>query len=216
MCSARRSGCGLSVLARHRGGIVAGRRRHATSMSAQWRQRSPTCFRPVPICPYPKAAVHLRPPWPMAGRTVTTTASECSGVDILRANFKTKTHAISVGSKAAIVLQRRLGDLRPYAAGQFTTYRLRPHGAVAFRRRHLRVFVFSELSGKESRDPFELGLRFEKAMPLTGLHLDASLPSFLCSLLQPTRHSTAPFPVGCQGRHRSSRQRRVARRRQPR
>ena len=85
------------------------------------------------------------------------------GVDSLRANFK--TNAISGRLEGGYRVATAIGDVTPYAAGQFTTYRLPSYmEQVAF---GAGTFALNYAGKDVTATRSELGLRGEKAMPLT-------------------------------------------------
>ena len=91
-------------------------------------------------------------------RTVTA-----DGIDSLRANFK--TNAISGRLEGGYRVATAVGDVTPYAAGQFTTYRLPSYmEQVAF---GAGTFALN-YSGKDvTATRSELGMKAEKAVPMT-------------------------------------------------
>jgi autotransporter-associated beta strand protein len=85
------------------------------------------------------------------------------GIDSLRANFK--TNAISGRLEGGYRVATAVGDITPYAAGQFTNYRLPSYmEQVAF---GAGTFALN-YSGKDvTATRSELGMKAEKAVPMT-------------------------------------------------
>jgi uncharacterized protein with beta-barrel porin domain len=85
------------------------------------------------------------------------------GIDSLRANFK--TNAISGRLEGGYKVATAVGDITPYAAGQFTSYRLPSYmEQVAF---GAGTFALN-YSGKDvTATRSELGMKAEKAVPMT-------------------------------------------------
>jgi uncharacterized protein with beta-barrel porin domain len=91
-------------------------------------------------------------------RTVTA-----AGIDSLRANFK--TNAISGRLEGGYKVATGAGDITPYAAGQFTTYRLPSYmEQVAF---GAGTFALNYAGKDVTATRSELGMKAEKAVPMT-------------------------------------------------
>jgi autotransporter-associated beta strand protein len=89
------------------------------------------------------------------------------GIDSLRANFK--TNAISGRLEGGYRVATAVGDITPYAAGQFTSYRLPSYmEQVAF---GAGTFALNYNGKDVTASRTELGLRGEKAVPLTDVTL---------------------------------------------
>jgi autotransporter-associated beta strand protein len=85
------------------------------------------------------------------------------GIDSLRANFK--TNAISGRLEGGYKVATGAGDITPYAAGQFTTYRLPSYmEQVAF---GAGTFALNYNGKDVTATRSELGMKAEKAVPLT-------------------------------------------------
>jgi autotransporter-associated beta strand protein len=85
------------------------------------------------------------------------------GIDSLRANFK--TNAISGRLEGGYRVATAVGDITPYAAGQFTTYRLPSYmEQVAF---GAGTFALNYNGKDVTATRSELGMKAEKAMPMT-------------------------------------------------
>jgi autotransporter-associated beta strand protein len=85
------------------------------------------------------------------------------GIDSLRANFK--TNAISGRLEGGYKVATAVGDITPYAAAQFTNYRLPSYmEQVAF---GAGTFALNYAGKDVTATRSELGLRGEKAVPLT-------------------------------------------------
>jgi autotransporter-associated beta strand protein len=91
-------------------------------------------------------------------RTVTA-----AGIDSLRANFK--TNAVSGRLEGGYKVATGAGDITPYAAGQFTTYRLPSYmEQVAF---GAGTFALNYAGKDVTATRSELGMKAEKAVPMT-------------------------------------------------
>jgi autotransporter-associated beta strand protein len=91
-------------------------------------------------------------------RTVTA-----DGIDSLRANFK--TNAISGRLEGGYRVATTVGDITPYAAGQFTSYRLPSYmEQVAF---GAGTFALNYAGKDVTATRSELGMKAEKAVPMT-------------------------------------------------
>jgi autotransporter-associated beta strand protein len=85
------------------------------------------------------------------------------GIDSLRANFK--TNALSGRLEGGYKVATGIGDITPYAAGQFTTYRLPSYAEqTAF---GANTFALNYNGKDVTATRTELGLRGETAVPLT-------------------------------------------------
>jgi autotransporter-associated beta strand protein len=85
------------------------------------------------------------------------------GIDSLRANFK--TNAISGRLEGGYKVATGVGDITPYAAGQFTTYRLPSYmEQVAF---GAGTFALNYAGKDVTATRSELGMKAEKAVPMT-------------------------------------------------
>jgi autotransporter-associated beta strand protein len=85
------------------------------------------------------------------------------GIDSLRGNFK--TNAISGRLEGGYRVATAVGDITPYAAGQFTSYRLPSYmEQVAF---GAGTFALNYAGKDVTASRSELGLRGEKAVPMT-------------------------------------------------
>jgi uncharacterized protein with beta-barrel porin domain len=85
------------------------------------------------------------------------------GIDSLRGNFK--TNAISGRLEGGYKVATAVGDITPYAAGQFTTYRLPSYmEQVAF---GAGTFALNYAGKDVTASRSELGMKAEKAVPLT-------------------------------------------------
>lgn len=85
------------------------------------------------------------------------------GIDSLRANFK--TNAISGRLEGGYKVATAVGDITPYAAGQFTNYRLPSYmEQVAF---GAGTFALNYAGKDVTATRSELGMKAEKAVPMT-------------------------------------------------
>jgi uncharacterized protein with beta-barrel porin domain len=85
------------------------------------------------------------------------------GIDSLRGNFK--TNAISGRLEAGYRVATAVGDITPYAAGQFTSYRLPSYmEQVAF---GAGTFALNYAGKDVTASRSELGMKAEKAIPMT-------------------------------------------------